>query len=72
MTSSRLPVGPITAAGGEPLKELASILAAGLQRLRARKSSELSGADGESSLDFVANQSGVEPESTAIEMPRVR
>jgi hypothetical protein len=40
------------------LAELAEILALGLMRLRARKSSELSGHQGESSLDFGTEQSG--------------
>ena len=42
--------GHMTAA--ERLDEVAEILAAGLMRLRARKSSPLSAARGESSLDF--------------------
>jgi hypothetical protein len=40
------------------LSELAEILAAGLMRLRARKSSELCGHTGESSLDCPGYQSG--------------
>jgi hypothetical protein len=42
----------------ERLDEIADILAAGLMRLRARKSSQISGAPGESSLDFSADQRG--------------
>jgi hypothetical protein len=41
----------------ERLDEVAEILAAGLMRLRARKSSPLSGDRGESSLDLLATQS---------------
>jgi hypothetical protein len=40
------------------LAEIAAILAAGLTRLRARKSSGLSAHCGESSLDFTPDQSG--------------
>jgi hypothetical protein len=42
----------------ERLDEIADILAAGLTRLKLRKSSGLSADDGESSLDCVAYQSG--------------
>jgi hypothetical protein len=42
----------------ERLIEVAEILAAGLQRLIARQSSELSADSGESSLHYDANQSG--------------
>jgi hypothetical protein len=42
----------------ERLAEIADILAAGLMRLRARKSSPLSRDEGESSLDFSADQPG--------------
>jgi hypothetical protein len=42
----------------ERLAELADIVALGLMRLRARKSSELSRHGGESSLHFGAEQSG--------------
>lgn len=38
--------------------ELASILAAGLMRLYARKSSQISAASEESSLDFTPAESG--------------
>ena len=42
----------------ERLDEIADILAAGLIRLRARKSTLLSRDRGESSLDFSPDQSG--------------
>ncbi len=42
----------------ERLDEIADILATGLIRLRARKSSSLSRDRGESSLDFSPEQSG--------------
>jgi hypothetical protein len=42
----------------ERLDEIADILAVGLIRLRARKSSRLSRDRGESSLDFSPEQSG--------------
>jgi len=42
----------------ERLDEVAEILAAGLMRLRARKSSTLSPDTGESSLDFSVDQRG--------------
>ena len=42
----------------ERLDEIAELLAAGLMRLRARKSSQISGDRGESSLDSSADQRG--------------
>ncbi|MCJ7787233.1 MAG: hypothetical protein MUP20_00735 [Methyloceanibacter sp.] len=48
--------GHISAA--ERLAEIAEILAAGLMRLKARQSSQLSPEYGESSLDYLAHQSG--------------
>ncbi|MER8441513.1 hypothetical protein NKH36_33490, partial [Mesorhizobium sp. M1312] len=42
----------------ERLAEIASILAAGVMRLRARQSSGLSGERENSFVDFAANQSG--------------
>ena len=45
----------------ERLGEIAEILAAGLMRLRARKSSQLSAEDGESSLHFMPAESGHAP-----------
>lgn len=44
------------------LNEIAEILAAGLQRVIARKSSQTSAEAGESSLDFSPEQSGHAPE----------
>ena len=49
---------PNRMSAAERLAEVAEILAAGLIRLRARKSSDLSRDDGESSLDFSPDQSG--------------
>jgi len=43
------------------LDEIAEILAAGLMRLRARKSSPKSADCGEISLDILADQSGPDP-----------
>lgn len=40
------------------IAEIGEILALGLMRLRAWKSSKLCGESGESSLDFVGQQSG--------------
>ena len=51
-------------AKAERLDEIADILAAGLIRLRARKSSPLSRDRGESSLDFSPDQSGHVPPRT--------
>jgi hypothetical protein len=45
----------------ERLDEISEILAAGLMRLRARKSSPLSPDHGESSLDFSPDQGGHAP-----------
>jgi len=42
----------------ERLAEIAEILAAGLKRLRARKSSGISADGGENSLDVAGHQSG--------------
>ena len=52
------PIHPSDMTAVERLAEIAEILAAGLIRLRARKSSELSPIRGESSLDFTARQRG--------------
>ena len=53
----------------ERLAEIGEILAAGLMRLEARKSSGLLGQNGENSLHYDASQSGhanpVSPEVTA-------
>ena len=45
----------------ERIAEIGEILAAGLMRLRARKSSQLSAEDGESSLHFMPPESGHTP-----------
>jgi hypothetical protein len=52
------PLHPRHMTAAERLDEIADILAAGLIRLRARKSSALSRDHGESSLDFSPDQSG--------------
>jgi hypothetical protein len=49
---------PRRLSAAERLDEIAAILAAGLMRLRARKSSHLSRDPGESSLDFSPDQRG--------------
>ncbi len=51
----------------ERLSELASILAAGLIRLQARKSRQLSMDRGDSCLDLPPHQSGHEPVETKTE-----
>ena len=51
----------------ERLAELASILAAGLIRLRVRQSRQLSADRGDSCLDFPQPQSGHEPVETKTE-----
>ena len=51
-------LAPVPVSSQERLDEMAEILAAGLMRLRARKSSPLSGHCGENSLDCAAYQSG--------------
>jgi hypothetical protein len=56
LDSRKSPNQPEETAGR--LAELAEILALGLMRLRARKSSELSRDRGESSLHFTPEQSG--------------
>ena len=52
------PILPGRMTAEERLDEIAHILAAGLIRLRTRKSSGLSRDDGESSLDFSPDESG--------------
>jgi hypothetical protein len=52
------PQKPVDISTDERLGEIADILATGLIRLQARKSSKLSRACGESSLDCAAHQSG--------------
>ena len=49
---------PRRLSAAERLDEIAEILAAGLMRLRARKSSHLSRDHGESSLDFSPDERG--------------
>jgi len=49
----------------DQLTEIAEILAAGLTRLEARKSSQNSSESGESSLHFSPDQSGDVPPSSA-------
>ena len=51
-------LNPAHMTAAERLDEVAEILATGLIRLRAPKSSPLSPASGESSLDCPAHQSG--------------
>jgi hypothetical protein len=52
------PIDPERLSAAERLDEIAEILAAGLMRLRARKSTPLSAHPGESSLDCPAHQRG--------------
>jgi hypothetical protein len=53
---------------GERLAEIAEILAAGLMRLQARKSSRKSADFGESSVDLAGHQSGhANPNSLEVE-----
>lgn len=51
-------IDPGCLSAAERLDEIADILAAGLIRLRARKSSQISAHHGESSLDFSPDQRG--------------
>jgi hypothetical protein len=51
-------LSPDRMTAAERLDEIASILAAGLVRLRARQSSRLSGHRENSFVDFTTNQSG--------------
>ena len=52
------PVSPDRLTPSERLTEFGQILAAGLMRLHARKSSQLSADCGDSSVDFLPDQSG--------------
>jgi hypothetical protein len=52
---------PVDYGSTERITEIAEILAAGLIRLRARKSSQISPDLGEISLDILADQSGPDP-----------
>lgn len=54
-------LSPDRMTAAERLDEVADILAVGLIRLKARKSSRLSADRGESSVDFMARQSGHVP-----------
>jgi hypothetical protein len=61
-------LGPLEQAdGADRIVEIASILAAGLMRLRARKSSGFSPETGESSLHFSPPESGHEPDALGPE-----
>lgn len=51
------PINPAHLSPAERLDEIAEILAAGLMRLKLRKSSHLSADRGESSLDCTAQRS---------------
>ena len=53
--------------GGHPSGEVASLLAAGVMRLRARQSSRLSGERENSCVDFTADQSGGAVETLTTE-----
>jgi hypothetical protein len=59
--SSLNAIHPDRMTADERLAEIAEILAGGLMRLRARKSSPLSREHGESFLDFSAHQHGHAP-----------
>ena len=61
------PLSPARMTTPERLEGVAEILAAGLIRLRARQSRELSGDRGESSLDFSPERSGHDPVSQRTE-----
>ena len=61
------PISPAHMTTAERLSELASILAAGLIRLQARKSRQLSVDQGDSYLDLPPHQSGHEPVETKTE-----
>jgi hypothetical protein len=56
--ASEAPASVALLTPSERLSELADILAAGLQRMRARKSSGISPDSGESPLHFSGHQSG--------------
>ena len=61
------PLHPSHMTAAERLAEVAEILAAGLMRLKARKSSHLSAHCGESSLDCAGHQSGHADRSLEVE-----
>jgi len=60
---------PARMTAAERLDEVAAILAAGLIRLRARKSRKLSADWRDSCLDFSARKSGHDPVETTTESP---
>jgi len=60
------PIRPIHLTTADRLAEVASILALGLVRVKARQSSELCHRTGESLLDFSADQSG---HATSLKRP---
>jgi hypothetical protein len=55
--STANPISPAHLSAAERLAEIAGILAAGVMRLKARQSRQLSTRRGESSVDFTARQS---------------
>jgi hypothetical protein len=57
-------LSPLPANPRDRIVEIGSILAVGLQRVRARKSSTLVAGTGESSLHIPAAKSGHEPENS--------
>jgi hypothetical protein len=64
------PLSPDRMTASERLDELAEILAAGVMRLKARKSRQLSTRRGESSVDFTARQSRHDLTEDAAETER--
>lgn len=58
---------PARMTAAERLDEAAAILACGLIRMRAPKSRKLSADQGESCLDFSAQESGHDPVETTTE-----
>jgi hypothetical protein len=61
------PLSPDQMSAADRLDEIAELLAAGLIRLRRRKSSPISLDHGEISLDFSANQRGDAPANGLLE-----
>ena len=60
-------LSPDHLSGSERLTEIAEILATGLMRLRAPKSTSLPADCGESSLDFICPQSGAGSPATHVQ-----
>jgi hypothetical protein len=60
-------LSPEQMSAAERLDEIAELLAAGLIRVRSRKSSPISRDRGEISLDFSANQRGDAPANGLLE-----